>query len=104
MSDRSGSASYPPTPAFATYPRDRSPPLTALEKLARSLDTKGKGKGKERAIDQYDPEVAEGISVDKHDLKFGIRFTAHDEEDLLELWVDEKDTVREVKRKVRSSC
>lgn len=92
------------------------PSLTALERIAATI-TKGKSaKGKGKA----DASIWKGKSSqlrhddDDHDhdddeeaalpagLSFGIRFT-DGEEDLTELWVGEKETVRDVKRRVSSA-
>lgn len=103
MSDESTSgATYPPTPSFSSA-SERSPTLSAVEKLAqsRALPSRSRSKGKERAIDPFDAVHGDDSDPCDHNLAFGVRFTSQGEEDLLELWVDEKDTVREVKRKVR---
>lgn len=59
---------------------------------------KGKGKGKERAIEPTPPTTTTTTSADG--MFFGVRFT-EGEADLLELWVEENETVRDVKRKLR---
>lgn len=74
----SSSTSYPPPPS-ASRP-------TALERRAAK---KGKGKAE-------DEEAAEGPGG----MSFSIRFT-EGQEDLVDLWVGEKESVREVKRRVR---
>ena len=88
-------ASYPPTPA----PRSQ----TALERLASAR----KGKGKAEVVTGGNTERGQREHVDSRDdeadgpagMSFSVRFT-EGQEDLVDLWVGERESVREVKRRV----
>ncbi|KAI5477785.1 hypothetical protein MNV49_005869 [Pseudohyphozyma bogoriensis] len=80
-SSSSSSPSYPPPPRLQS----------ALERLASAR------KGKAKAVD----EEAEMEGAAPTGMSFSVRFTSEGEEDLLDLWVGEKATVREVKRRIR---
>lgn len=64
-----------------------------------------KWKGKGRANDSPSPDGSSDQAVDdaepRKKLVFCVRFTDGQTEDLVDLWVGEKETVREVKRRVR---
>jgi hypothetical protein len=56
-----------------------------------------KAKGKQRAVDGDD-----GVDDGPGGMEFSVRFTDGHTEDLLDMFVNDSDTVREVKRRVRS--
>ncbi|BGO89436.1 hypothetical protein NBRC10512_006354 [Rhodotorula toruloides] len=64
-----------------------------------------KWKGKGRANDSPSPDGSSDQAVDdaepRKKLVFCVRFTDGQTEDLVDLWVGEKETVREVKRRIR---
>lgn len=80
----------------------KSPPTTTSSSSSTN-SPKGKGKAKAKANEpesrpiRQDEEAATGPTG----MSFSVRFT-EGEEDLVDLWVGEKATVREVKRRVSS--
>ncbi|GAA5916152.1 hypothetical protein JCM6882_005399 [Rhodosporidiobolus microsporus] len=98
-SSSSSSSPYPPprpVDAFA-YP----PPAPAAVKRALLGASR---KGKERAV--FPPDAEEDEEEDERGkgpagLSFCVRFTDGQTEDLLDLWVGEKEPVKEVKRRIR---
>jgi hypothetical protein len=77
------------SPPSTTYPPPRP---TALERLAASH--KGKGRALPDALESDAGEEGKG------GMCFSLRFT-EGEGDLVDLWVGERETVREVKQRVR---
>ncbi|GAA5984628.1 hypothetical protein JCM11641_004545 [Rhodosporidiobolus odoratus] len=89
----------PSDPFFTTAPPQRSlDPFRYPPPRRISLGASKKGKGK--AVD--DVGVAGGESgAGPTGLCFCVRFTDGQTDDLVDLWVGEKDSVREVKRRIR---
>ncbi|KAL8278484.1 hypothetical protein RQP46_009174 [Phenoliferia psychrophenolica] len=88
-------SSYPPPPATRAQ--------TALERLASARKGKGKAEGggggdggRRDLIDEEDDEARDGPAG----MSFSVRFT-EGQEDLVDLWVGERESVREVKRRIR---
>ncbi|GAA5978755.1 hypothetical protein JCM10908_004471 [Rhodotorula pacifica] len=87
---------YPPPRPAAT-----SAFSTSSSSASRPSFSSAKGKGKARALptddDQDDEEAGEG-----HDgMSFGVRFTDGQTPDLVDLWVGQRETVRDLKRRIR---
>ncbi|GAA5883400.1 hypothetical protein JCM3774_004148 [Rhodotorula dairenensis] len=84
---------YPPRPAApsssSSSPATPSAFLTGSAPAPRSTSN---GKGKERAV----PDDA-----DEDGLSFGVRFTDGQTPDLVDLWVGHRETVRDLKRRLR---
>ncbi|BGO97544.1 uncharacterized protein family UPF0645, transmembrane [Rhodotorula toruloides] len=104
----SSSAGLPPP---VTTP-DAASPNGAIDPFAyppagarRSNLGAAKWKGKGRATESPSPDGASDQAVDdtepRKKLVFCVRFTDGQTEDLVDLWVGEKETVREVKRRIR---
>lgn len=95
---RSPPAASPATAAALYPPPPTSRAQTALERLASAK------KGKGRADRPHGRDVRDPTAPDDDDgpagMSFSIRFT-EGQEDLVDLWVGEKESVREVKRRVR---
>ncbi|GAA5822628.1 hypothetical protein JCM11251_004323 [Rhodosporidiobolus azoricus] len=92
-SSSSASAYPPPRPVDAfSYP----PPLSSGPPVKRA-SLGASRKGKERAVETTDEAGGRGPGG----LSFCVRFTDGQTDDLLDLWVGEKDSVKEVKRRIR---
>lgn len=93
------------TPDAASLNRGLDPFAYPPAGARRSTLGAAKWKGKGRATDSPSPdgssEQAAEESVRQKKLSFCARFTDGQTEDLIDLWVGEKETVREVKRRVR---
>lgn len=91
----------PPASTSSTSTSNATLKRTALEKLAL---LKGKGKAVDRNTSNDEIRLSKNMDVKEdslpHGLSFSVRFTAEGVEDILELWVGEGESVREVKRRV----
>lgn len=94
-------STFPSPPDSSTSTSNATLKRTALEKLAL---LKGKGKAVDRNTSNDEIGLNKNMNVEEdslpHGLSFSVRFTAEGVEDLLELWVGEGESVREVKRRV----
>ncbi|BGP45916.1 hypothetical protein JCM10450v2_001751 [Rhodotorula kratochvilovae] len=96
-----------PLPATALGPSAPRAPDPFAYPPAPRRSTLGARKGKGRAVEP--PSGGAGDAADDEDgqgagptgLSFCVRFTDGQTEDLLDLWVGEKESVREVKRRLR---
>ncbi len=88
------------------------PPPTSRPNLAK-LSSKGKGKSSTIGQGWSDDDAAErgalgleGSAEEEEDrpMAFGIRFTDGSQEDLVPLWIEPHETVRDVQRKVSRSA
>ena len=100
-------SSYPPAPRSTRFPL--SPPTHSsdadLPYSVVSSEFSRKLKGKARATDDFfrseeDELTSERSSAPPRGLNFCIRFTDGTTEDILDLYVTERETVRDVKKRV----
>ncbi|BGP05876.1 DSC E3 ubiquitin ligase complex subunit 3 [Rhodotorula toruloides] len=105
-SSSSAGLPFPVTTPDAASPNGSGDPFTYPPVGARrSKLGAAKWKGKGRATDSPSPDGSSDQAVDdaepRKKLVFCVRFTDGQTEDLVDLWVGEKETVREVKRRIR---
>ncbi|GAA5954364.1 hypothetical protein JCM3765_004435 [Sporobolomyces pararoseus] len=105
-SDHAGSSSYPPVPRATRFPL--SPPTRFSADLPYSVTSSNssKLKGKARATDdlfrgEEEEHACEHSTAPRRGLNFCVRFTDGTTEDILDLYVTERETVRDVKKRLR---
>ncbi|GAA6006362.1 hypothetical protein JCM10207_000617 [Rhodosporidiobolus poonsookiae] len=87
-----------PLPALSTAPNPFSYPPPARR---QSLGTTRKGKGRAVDLDDEAHDLDEQQPAQPTGLSFCVRFTDGETSDVTDLWVGEKESVREVKRRLR---